>query len=322
MSNRELHDWQRAVVTESRPVARGVRRIVLDLPGRPAARPGSHLDVLLPLASGEVVRSYSVVDDGRFPDHLSLGVRLDPNSSGGSAHMHLLRPGDEVITSAPVQTFDLSWGRPRYTLLAGGIGITPLVGMARRLRAVGADYRLVYVGRTREAMPFVDDLLADHAGRVQLHVGSEQGRIDIDALIRELPADTEFYVCGPIEMLAAAKRCWAADGRRADRLRFETFGSGGTRASVAFRVVVPRLGVDEVVPADRTLLDVLDRAGAEVMSDCLRGECGLCLVNVIDHQQEIDHRDVFLSDRQQAEGDRLCACVSRCRGGTLTIDVP
>jgi len=322
MSNRQLHDWQHSVVAESMLVAEGVRRIVLDLPGCPVAALGSHLDVLLPLASGEVVRSYSVIEDGRFPDHISLGVRLDPNSSGGSTHMHLLRPGDDLITSQPVQTFDLTWGLPRYTLLAGGIGITPLVGMARRLRALKADYQLIYVGRTREAMPFVDGLLADHAERVRVHVGAEQGRIDVDALIRGLSADTELYVCGPIEMLMAAKRSWAADGRRVDRLRFETFGSGATRSSVAFRVLVPRLGVDTVVPADKTLLDVLDSAGAEVISDCLRGECGLCLVNLLDHEQEIDHRNVFLSERQQADGDQLCACVSRSLGGTLTIDVP
>lgn len=322
MSNRRLHDWQPATVVKNMVVADGVRRLVLDLPGRPVAPPGSHLDVLVPLPAGEVVRSYSVVDDGRCPGRLSIGVRLDPNSRGGSSYIHLLRPGHELTTSQPVQTFDLTWGRPHYMLLAGGIGITPLVGMARRLRNWGADYQLVFVGRSRATMPFVDDLLADHPGRVALHPSDEDGRMNIDALIRQLPAETELYVCGPMGMLVTAQRSWTAQDRPLSRLRFETFGSSGAAPAAAFRVQVPRLGVETLVPADMTLLEALDSSGAEVMSDCLRGECGLCVVEVLDHDQDLDHRDVFLSERQRALGDKLCACVSRCVGGTLTIDIP
>lgn len=322
MSNRRLHDWQRATVVDNIPVAEGVRRVVLDLPGRPVAAPGSHLDVLLPLPAGEVVRSYSVVDDGRCPGRLSIGVRLDAINRGGSSYIHRLRPGDALTASQPVQTFDLTWGRPQYTLLAGGIGITPLVGMARRLRSWGAEYELVYVGRSRSTMPFVENLLADHPGRVRLHLSDERGRMDIDSFVQQLPIQTELYVCGPMGMLVAAQRSWASHDRPADRLRFETFGSSGTAPAVPFRVRVPRLGLETLVSADMTLLDALEASGAEVMSDCMRGECGLCVVEVLDHDQDLDHRDVFLSERQRALGDKLCACVSRCLAGTLTINIP
>lgn len=322
MSNRKLHDWQRAVVVDSVPVADCVRRIVLDLPGRPSAPPGSHLDVLLPLPAGEVVRSYSVVDDGRLAPHLSIGVRLDRNSRGGSVYMHGLTPGAEISVSQPVQTFELSWGWPRYVLLAGGIGVTPMVSMARRLKRWGADYQLLYAGRTRGDMPFVADLVEDHPGRVRLHIADEQDRLDIDAMVKGFSADTELYVCGPRGMLLAVQQAWGEHDRPVNRLRFETFGSSGTASAAPFSVVVPRLGVRTEVSADMTLLDALEAAGVEVMSDCKRGECGLCTVTVLDHDHQLDHRDVFFSDRQRAMGDSLCSCVSRCTSGTLTIDVP
>jgi vanillate O-demethylase ferredoxin subunit len=236
--------------------------------------------------------------------------------------MHRLQPGDELTVSQPVQTFELTWGRPGYVLLAGGIGITPLVGMARRLRHWGADYQLIYAARSRAEMAFAHELQQDHPGRVRLTSDDTDGRLDLDDLVTGLPVDHELYVCGPMPMLHAARRAWAATGRPPGRLRFETFGSSGTTPAAPFVVRVPDAGVEAHVPADRTALDVLAEAGIEVMSDCLRGECGLCLVDVLDTEGPLDHRDVFLSDRQRATNAQMCLCVSRSAGGVVTLHVP
>ena len=111
-------------------------------------------------------------------------------------------------------------------------------------------------------------------------------------------------------------------GRPASLLRFETFGSGGSLPTVAFEIRVPRTGLRVTVLSDGSALQALERAGGEVMSDCLRGECGLCAVPILAADGPIDHRDVFLSPRQKARGEEICLCVSRLAGGTLTVDLP
>jgi ferredoxin-NADP reductase len=313
MAHRQAAAWTTATVLDSVPVAETVRRIVLDLPAR--ARAGAHIDVAVP---GGAVRSYSVVDDGRRPDGTSLAVRLAPTSRGGSAYMHGLRAGDRVRVSPPLHSFELSTRRVPCVLLAGGIGITPMIGMARVLRARGQDYRLHYAGRTATDTPFLDELRADHGDRLRVAIGA---RIDVERLVGGLAPGTELYVCGPPGLLAAATAAWTAGRRPPALLRFESFGSGGTRPAEAFDVRVPRLGIHVTVPADTTAAEALERAGAEVLTDCLRGECGLCVVPVLDVDGELDHRDVFLSARQKDRDDRMALCVSRVAGGAVSVDL-
>jgi ferredoxin-NADP reductase len=322
-------------VVESVPVADDVRRIVLQ-PERPSpsAPPGSHVDVRIHVDGRSDVRSYSVVGTGERGTELVLGVQLAAQSRGGSAYLHSLRPGAALQVTAPLQDFPLQYGRPEYVLLAGGIGVTALVAMAADLRRRGADYRVVHVARSRGRLAFADELQREHGDRLSVHLDDEHGRFDVQGLVDGLGPDAELYLCGPIPLLDAAKRAWAHAGRPRSRLRFESFGSSGSYAPEAFRVVVPRLGVEAVVPPDGTLLDALERCGAEVMYDCRRGECGLCTVQVLGLEGVLDHRDVFLSDEQHAEGGRMQACVSRAvsgrtagtapahEGAVVTIDVP
>lgn len=323
MAHRTAPTWEVAVVRETVPVAGDIRHILLDVPGNPSAPPGAHIDVLVPVADGtRLVRSYSIVDDGRTLDAYGIAVRLDSRSRGGSEYMHGLRPGDEITVSHPVQDFELTLGRTRYVLLAGGIGITPMIGMARALKHRDADYRLVFAGRTRPVMAFLDQLHADHAGRLELVVDDESGRLDCGKLVTDLPADTELYVCGPPAMLAAVQEQWQATGRPAGLLRFETFGSGGSLPTLPFEIRVPRTGLRTTVPSDQSALQAIEHAGGEVISDCLRGECGLCVVPILTADGPVDHRDVFLSPRQKALDEQICLCVSRLAGGALTIDLP
>ena len=121
-------------------------------------------------------------------------------------------------------------------------------------------------------------------------------------------------------MLEAAKRHWGQSGRRIDKLRFETFGSSGRFASQPFKLNIPRLGLEIDVPANQTMLEALEAAGVEMIFDCRRGECGLCALPILAVDGIVDHRDVFFNDEEKATNKKLCTCVSRIVGTSLTID--
>jgi len=304
--------WITARVLDACPVADNVKQIVLEpeQPGPPAA-PGSHIDIGVYVNGRADVRSYSVVGMGAYGSELILGVQLARQSRGGSAFMHTLRRGQQVLITQPLQNFPLNYGRHAYVLAAGGIGITALVAMGQALKNRAANYRFVYGARSRSLMAFVDDLVTEHGDRLKLRIDDEDTSLDVEQLVADVPAGGELYVCGPTPMLDAIKQAWAKAARRPSDLRFETFGSSGRFAPEPFRVRIPRLGLETVVPHDVSMLDALEACGADMMYDCRRGECGLCQVKVLEVDGVIDHRDVFLSDAQHKAGDRLQCCVSR-----------
>ncbi len=335
MSEPDQNPWQLAVVGGSTMVADDVCEVTLLAQRHVVAGPGSHIDVRVPDAIDDV-RSYSLVDFGEGGARLAIAARLSPSSTGGSRYIHGLRPGDTVEISEPRQKFPLRAHAPRYVLLAGGIGITPIRSMARTLRQLGADYSLVYVSRSRSAMPYLVELADLHRDRLVTHVSDENNPLDVSALIAAIASGvpgTEVYMCGPIRLMDAVRHSWKEAALPAASLRFETFGNSGAFAPEAFSVRVPRLRLEVTVPPDATLLESLELAGADVMFDCRQGECGLCTVKVLDVAGVIDHRDVFLSESQKREGARLCTCVSRVvrspagahpdqQQATLTIELP
>lgn len=308
--------WAPARVTESRDVAAGIRRITLARPATRQAAPGSHLDVRVRIGDHEDTRSYSVVDSSADGGLLTIAVQLAATSRGGSAYLHTLVEGDELPTTQPLQNFPLRIGAPRYVLLAGGIGITAIAEMARVLASLGADYHLVYVARSREVMAYAEDLTALHRDRISLRVDDEGNPLDVPALVASvashaLGASTELYMCGPIRLMDAVRRAWLTAELPVTNLRYETFGNSGWFDPEPFVVRLPELGIETTVGTDTTVLDALTEAGADLMYDCRKGECGLCLVTVTAVRGRLDHRDVFLSSRQQDSGSRVCLCVSR-----------
>jgi len=309
-------DWRTGRIVATAPVARDVQRITVQRPARGRAAPGSHLDVRVPMGDRADVRSYSIVESDDQGSLLTISVLRVPQSRGGSAFMHSLAPGDELLVTQPLQNFPLSVAAPRQVLLAGGIGITALAAMARVLRGVGADYTLVYVGRSRERMAYLHELAALHGDRLQVHVDAEQTPLDVAELVgsigcHPLGAATELYMCGPIRLMDAVRREWEAACLPPVNLRFETFGSSGWFQPEEFVVSVPQRRIQATVRSDETILEALTRAGVDLMYDCRKGECGLCLLDVEQVDGTLDHRDVFLSAAQKADGRSISTCVSR-----------
>ena len=313
MSSDPRPTWETAEVVEARMVSERIRRITLRRPGTRRAAPGTHVDVRVPTRKGEDVRSYSVVESSDDGSLVTVSVMLAPSSRGGSRSMHALSVGDTLPCTQPLQNFELRPGSDQYVLVAGGVGITAVIAMGRVLHRLGQDYRFVYVGRSREQMAYIDELRELHGERLELHVDDEGTSLDVDALVRGLPdrGRTEVYMCGPIRLMDAVRRSWLAHDRAVADLRYETFGSSGWFEPESFEVEIPELGLRAVVEPDSSLLEALASAGADMMYDCRKGECGLCEMRISTLRGRVDHRDVFLSDDEKASDDTLCICVSR-----------
>jgi ferredoxin-NADP reductase len=310
-----------ARVRAVRDVASDVRMIEIE-PSAGVRRyaTGSHLDIAVDIDGLPDTRSYSLVGEGPVAGAYRIAVKEIHDSRGGSVWMRALEADTTVAVSEPQSHFELQYGRSEYLLVAGGIGITPILGMAHALERHRRPFRLLYAARTREQMPFVEELSDLLGDRLELFVSAEGNRLDIGGEIESLHADGELYLCGPMRLRDAAQHEWSKRERRPDRLQFETFASGGAFAPEEFLVRVRDAGCEVAVRPNRTLLDALKDEDVDMMWDCLRGECGLCAATVVDVEGELDHRDVFLSDQEKNDEVAIITCVSRAVGGAITID--
>lgn len=317
---RFAYTWVAGRVRSSEFVADDVRLIELEPDsGTRTYSPGSHLRIRVLVNGVPEDRHYSLIGESGTGVY-RIAVRLRADGLGGSAYMHRLRVGARVELTHPANHFELAYEAPEYLLVAGGIGITPIISMASALKRRGANYRLVYAGRGRDLMPFLDELGDEHGDRLLSYLGSDGERCDLATLFAGLGPQSEVYLCGPIGLRELASRLWRDTGRPATNLRFETFASSGARSAEAFTVHVVDAATTVQVGEHISMLDAMRAAGVDMMWDCLRGECGLCAVDVVTCEGSIDHRDVFLSDAQRAAGRKICTCVSRAVGGQITVD--
>lgn len=313
-------EWRDATVADISIIADDVRHITFAVDGAvPRFDPGSHSNFRVEINGQPATRTYTIIPAP--PGHIAVAVKLHPQSRGGSRYMWSLEQGQPMRLTLPENRFELSWRAPHYLLLAGGIGITPIYGMAKALKARGASLRVVYGARSRGLMAFADELTALLGGDLVLRDNSAGEFIDLAAEFAALPPDAECYLCGPLGMLEAAKAAWAASGRPISRLRYEVFGDSGLFAEKPFVVDVLNRNISVPVRSDQTLLEALIGAGVEMIYDCQRGECGLCAVTIVEKDAAIDHRDVFLSAEEKAENHRMCSCVSRFSEGHAVIDI-
>jgi ferredoxin-NADP reductase len=315
--------WTEARVHALRDVTPTVREITFKpVDGALPHQPGGHLQMQVLVNQGATsrphTRSYSLIGQ---PDALVYRIavkRLD-EGRGGSKAMWQLAVGDRLRISEPQNHFPLDLTAPAYLLVAGGIGVTPIVGMAQLLAQRGASVRMLFGARSEAELAYLESLKAVLNNDLKTAIAEKGEFIDFDAEIAKLPPKALMYICGPVPMLDAARKAWAKAERPLADLRYETFGSSGRFAPQAFRVKIPRHNLDIIVPADHGLLDELEMAGVQTMYDCRRGECGLCAMDVLSVDGEIDHRDVFLSDEEKASNKRICVCVSRVVG-EITLD--
>ena len=312
--------WTACRVHAIRDVAPTIREFVLRPEGTSVENyaVGSHVQVGVSIDGRPETRCYSLV--GEFsPDGYRIAVRRAPDSRGGSLYMWSLQPGARIEVSTPASLFEIDWTRKSYCLIAGGIGITPIIGIAGTLMRRNAGMELHYAVGSRRDAAFLDELTEALGDRLVIHASDEGTRIDLDGTFGRLPPDASTIICGPMRLLEAARRSWASAGRLPADLRYETFGSSGLLPTQSFRVRIDHSSREIVVGENKSMLDALNEAGFEVMSDCERGECGVCAIDVISVDGQIDHRDVFFSDHQKMSSGKICPCVSRAVGA-ITVN--
>lgn len=290
----------------------------------PMAEAGSHIELRFGGAGGHFLRHYSVVGP------LSLDERVEPfwriavqreDRARGSAYIHAnFRSGARLRVSNPIGAFRLARNLPHVLLIAGGIGITPILPMMRSLLIRRQPFTMLYAGLNRDVMAYADDVLVMGGDHVRLHEASRDGNPDLDNLLAFQPPGTVAYICGPGPMIDALRAVASARSWAENRVRFEVFNAAHRPEDTDFAV---RLKTGQIVEvgAGTTILDALEAARVDTLSDCRRGECGLCLTDVIDPHDGIDHRDSYLTEEEKAAGTQLTICCSRARGKLLDLDL-
>jgi ferredoxin-NADP reductase len=295
--------------------------LTLDLASPTGARlrdwtPGSHIDLVLPNGS---TRQYSLCGDRWDPFTYRVGVNLEAQSRGGSSYVHHhLQVGDLLGVGGPRNNFPLVPSE-KYLFIAGGIGITPLLPMIQQADMLGADWQLLYGGRHRRSMAFVDEL-AGHGDHVLVRPQDEFGLLDLTLFLGQPQPDVKVYCCGPAPLLAAVERMcadWPPHALRTER--FVSDDRGAPVRSTPFEVELARTGITVTVPPDRSILDVVASVGVEVLSSCRQGICGTCETTVLTGRP--DHRDSLLDDDELDVTDSMYICVSRSSSDRLVLDL-
>ncbi|GAA1297717.1 PDR/VanB family oxidoreductase [Pseudonocardia xinjiangensis] len=309
------------LVADRRVAADGVVALTLRHPAGeelPAWEPGAHVDLIL---TEDLTRQYSLCGDPADRSSWQIAVLQESDGRGGSAYVHdKLNPGTTVRVRGPRNHFPLE-PADRYLFIAGGIGITPLLPMLEAATAAGAEWQLVYGGRTAASMAFVADLRAAHGDdRVVLRPQDEHGLLDLEALLGAPAGDTLVYCCGPGPLLdAVEERCSSWPSGALHTERFTPKEQGEPVLSGAFEVELAQSGLTLTVPPDRSILEVVEDAGVQVLSSCQEGTCGTCETAVLGGQ--VDHRDSLLTDEEKAANDTMFVCVSRAACPKLVLDL-
>ncbi|MDQ0906274.1 ferredoxin-NADP reductase [Streptomyces canus] len=278
----------------------------------PQWEPGAHIDVVL---GPGLERQYSLCGDPADRTAWRIAVLREPAGRGGSAHVHeQLEPGDKVRVRGPRNHFALR-PAPRYLFIAGGIGITPILPMLAAAEAEGAEWTLLYGGRTRESMAFTEEL-SRYGDRVTVAPQDQTGLLDLASVLDGVPEGTLVYCCGPGPLLdAVEERCPAG------LLHVERFTPKEQPAAenTQFEVELAQTGTTVTVAPDVSVLDAVRASGVEVLFSCTEGTCGTCETDVLDGTP--DHRDSVLTDEEREAGETMMICVSRCRGKKLVLDL-
>lgn len=288
----------------------------------PAFSAGSHVDVHLP---GGITRQYSLCNDPAEGHRYMIGVLKDPATRGGSRAMHeQVQEGDVLEISAPKNHFALVHEAQKSLLLAGGIGVTPILCMAERLATAGADFDMHYCTRSVERTAFRDRIQgSSFASSVRFHFddGVAEQKLDITALLAAPHPDTHLYVCGPKGFMDAVLSSARAQAWPESNIHYEYFAAAPVKSEDdgSFEVELASSGRIVVVPKDKTVVEALAAIGVELQTSCEQGVCGTCLTRVL--KGEPDHRDMYLTPDEQAANNQFMPCCSRAKSARLVLDL-
>jgi vanillate O-demethylase ferredoxin subunit len=299
----------------------GLELVSVDGAPLPGFTAGAHIDVHLP---GGLLRQYSLCNAPHEQHRYQIGVLRDTNSRGGSVAVHeALKVGDLLTIGVPRNQFALVPAQ-HSLLLAGGIGVTPILCMAEALAASGASFEMHYCARSPARQAFRERIAGSgFADRVVHHYddGDAAQKLDLEALLSQADPATHLYVCGPAGFIAHVVETARARGWPESQVHFEYFGAAPVTAdgNGAFDVKLASSGQVYTIPADRTVIQVLCEHGVDVPVSCEQGICGTCLTRVL--EGEPDHRDQYLTDEERAANDQFTPCCSRARSSLLVLDL-
>lgn len=288
----------------------------------PAFAAGSHVDVQLP---GGITRQYSLCNDPKETHRYLIGVLRDPASRGGSKAMHeLVQEGQVLQISVPRNHFPLAHEAKRSLLLAGGIGVTPILCMAERLAITGADFEMHYCTRSSERTAFKSRIESSgFASKVKFHFddGAPGQKLDLAAVLASPQEGLHLYVCGPRGFMDAVLKTAHEQGWPDGQLHYEFFGAEVARSDsdASFEIRLASSGRLVMVPKDKTVTKALAEAGVEILMSCEQGVCGTCLTRVLEGVP--DHRDSYLTPEEQAANDQFLPCCSRSKTPLLVLDL-
>lgn len=283
----------------------------------PAWEPGAHIDLVM---GAGLVRQYSLCGDPADTTSWRVGVLREPNSRGGSIYLHdRVQAGSALIAQGPRNHFPLV-SSGHYLFVAGGIGITPILTMVRAAEAAGADWRLLYGGRRRGSMAFLDEF-EKYGDRVLVRPEDEYGLLDLAGFLADAVPDTAVYCCGPERLIAAMEdACQKTPFPLSLHVeRFAPKPAVSELVNEEFEVVCEASGITLTIPADSTILKEVQKAGIDVLSSCSEGTCGTCETDIVEGMP--DHRDSVLTPEDRKTGESMMICVSRCVGKRLVLDL-
>ena len=308
------------VVSKRAEAAEGVVVLTLALRASgqlPAWEPGAHVDLVL---GPDLIRQYSLSGSPSNRTEWEIGVLLEREGRGGSRYIFdELNEGSVVSVRGPRNHFPFA-AATSYLFIAGGIGITPIRPMIQAAESAGSDWRLLYGGRTANSMAFVKDLQNQYGEKVSIQPHDECGFLDLESFLKQPPSNVLTYCCGPEPLLKAVEaKCadWPSASLRVER--FAPKNAGEVFVNTEFEVELKRSAITLAVPADQSILSVVENEGIFVVSSCSEGTCGSCETTVLAGLP--DHRDSVLSDIDKTTNQSMMICVSRCLGSQLVLDI-
>ncbi len=287
----------------------------------PTFEPGAHLPVELTLDdSSKIKRHYSLVSSNEENRYYQIAVQRESNGRGGSMHLHQHGQVNSLISAKPPRNeFPLSPIGQHTILIAGGIGITPILSMLRALVDKDASFEIHYSAKTLADLAFkkeVSDLAGDKA-HFYYSTGKNARRLNLNSVMQQMQNDSHIFLCGPVRLIETARNIGETLGINSAQIHFESFGASPIDGDSEIEVTLKKSAMVVIVKQSQTILEALIEKNISVPHDCKRGECGMCAVEVI--KGNVDHRDVYLNKQERQK--RMCVCVSRAKGKGLTLDL-